>query len=153
MEIKSNIAGEYPVANKADDQNGSSDGNRLQKEDGRMESNETEMLKETSPQIQRRLKRSDGVYVEGAIEGIKMTFTADTGATRSIISHGVFDRINPGNRPQLRKSVGLLSVSGAPLKEYGCANFNLRLGSLELQHELVVADIDDEALLGVDIFL
>ena len=153
MEIKSNIAGENPVAKKADDQNGSSDVNRLQKEDDRMESNETEMLKETSPQIQRRLKRSDGVNVEGAIEGIKMTFTADTGATRSVISHGVFDRINPGNRPQLRKSVGLLSVSGAPLKEYGCANFNLRLGSLELQHELVVADIDDEALLGVDILL
>ena len=52
MEIKSNIAGETPVANKAEDQNGSSDGNRLQKEDGRLESNETEMLKEASPQIQ-----------------------------------------------------------------------------------------------------
>lgn len=108
----------------ADDRNGSSDVNRLQKEDGSMGSNENETIKETSPQIQRRLKRSDGVYVEGAIEGINMTFTADTGATRSIISHGVFDKINPGNKPQLRKSVGLLSVSGAPLKEYGCAYFN-----------------------------
>ncbi|MEW8546855.1 MAG: aspartyl protease family protein, partial [Candidatus Thiodiazotropha sp.] len=86
-----------------------------------MDSNQKEMTKGNSPQVQRRLKRSDGVYVEGAIEGFKMTFTADTGATRSIISRRVFDKISLENRPQLRKSVGLLSVSGTPLKEYGCA--------------------------------
>ena len=36
---------------------------------------------QTEPKIQIRLMKSGGIYVEGEIEGIKLTLTADTGAT------------------------------------------------------------------------
>ena len=63
------------------------------------------------PEIQRRLNRSDGVYIEGEIEEIKITFTADTGATGTIISPSVYNHISPNRRPVLQKSVGLSSAS------------------------------------------
>ena len=90
--------------------------------------------------IQRRLKRSEGIYVEGEIEGIKLTFTADTGATRSIISPRIYNSISKQHRPTLRKSVGLSDVSGLPLKLHGCTDFRIKLGDLELKHELIVAE-------------
>jgi hypothetical protein len=36
--------------------------------------------------VGRQVIKSDGVYVEGAIQGMKMTFTADTGAARTVVS-------------------------------------------------------------------
>ena len=101
--------------------------------------------------MERRLRRSEGIYVEGEIEGIKLTLTAVTGATRSIISPRVYNSIPKSKRPNLRKSVSLSSVSGLPLKLYGCSEFQIKLGSLELTQELIVAEIEDEGLLGIDI--
>lgn len=49
------------------------------------------MNRETSPPrpkfvVGRQVIKSDGVYVEGVIQGMKITFTADTGAARTVIS-------------------------------------------------------------------
>jgi hypothetical protein len=35
--------------------------------------------------VGRQVIKSDGVYVEGAIQGMEMTFTADTGAARTVV--------------------------------------------------------------------
>ena len=106
---------------------------------------------QTEPKIQRRLQQSEGIYVEGEIEGIKLTLTADTGATRSIISPRIYNNIPKLHRPILRKSVSLSGASGLPLKLYGCSDFKIKLGNLELTQELVEAEIEDEGLLGIDI--
>ena len=94
------------------------------------ERNSRDACEREKPEIQRRLNRSDGVYIEGEIEGVKITFTTDTGATRTIISPSVYNCISSNRRPVLKKSVGLSSASGSPLKEYGIALFRLcRLSS------------------------
>ena len=103
------------------------------------------------PKIQRRLRPSEGIYVKGEINGVQLTFTADTGATRSIISPHIYNSIPKLHRPILRKSVSLSGVSGLPLKLYGCSDFQIKLGDLELTQELIVAEIEDEGLLGMDI--
>jgi hypothetical protein len=36
--------------------------------------------------VGRQVIKSDGVYVEGVIQGMKITFTADTGAARTVVS-------------------------------------------------------------------
>jgi hypothetical protein len=43
-----------------------------------------------------------GVYIKGEIEGVPILFTADTGASKSVISTRVFDRIGR-NRNELRQ--------------------------------------------------
>jgi hypothetical protein len=45
--------------------------------------------------------RSDGVYVDGSIQGIKVTFTADTGAARTVISSKLFRKIPNSKKPRL----------------------------------------------------
>ncbi len=65
----------------------------------------------------------------------------------------VFLSIPENKRPTLRKSTGLTGASGKPLSHYGTAIFTLNLGTVELQREIVVADIEDEGLLGHDVLL
>ena len=80
-----------------------------------------------------------------------MVFTVDTGATRTILSRKMYDRLLEGARPQLRGAALLRGAGGAYIKEHGRAAFKVRLGRMELQREMTVADIEDEALLGCDV--
>ena len=82
---------------------------------------------------------------------MKAVFTADTGATRTVISGRVYDKIPVGRRPRLKPSSCLKGAGGAPLREKGKAEFTLKLGQYELVREVIVADIDDDALLGFDV--
>ncbi|CAG2216172.1 unnamed protein product [Mytilus edulis] len=86
--------------------------------------------------IGRQVLRCEGVYIQGSIEGINVTFTADTGATRTVISTKTFRKILSSKRPKLQKSSSLASADGQPLKELGKAVFNLTLGELALEKEL-----------------
>ncbi|CAG2241471.1 unnamed protein product [Mytilus edulis] len=116
-------------------------------------------VKDETPQsnkldiIGRQVVRCDGVYIDGSIQGVKVTFTADTGAARTVISTRIFKKIPHSDRPKLEKSSTLASANGQPLVEKGKAIFNLELGNLSLAKELVVAEIEDEVLLGLDILM
>ncbi|CAC5388087.1 unnamed protein product [Mytilus coruscus] len=116
-------------------------------------------VKDETPQsnksdiIGRQVLRCDGVYIEGSIQRVKVTFTADTGAARTVISAHIFKKIPQSDRPKLEKSNTLGSANGQPLVEKGKAVFNLELGNLSLAKELVVAEIEDEVLLGLDILM
>ena len=99
----------------------------------------------------KNIPKSDGVYVEGYVENIRLLFTADTGASKTLVSKRLYDKIPPLQRPSLSKSGSLVGASGKPLKEYGKGKFNIRLGDLSLYVDIVVAEIEDDGLLGVDI--
>ena len=98
-----------------------------------------------------KLTRCDGVYVKGEIENIPVTFTADTGATRSLISKEIYDSLAEDNRPLLKKCCSLSGPGGDTLTSYGKAEFNIKFGMIFLKSELIVAEIEDEALIGIDI--
>jgi hypothetical protein len=57
------------------------------------------------------------------------------------------------NSPPLTKSSILFGADGNPLVELGTAIFYIQLGTVEFEKELVVAQIDDEVLLGLDILM
>jgi hypothetical protein len=57
--------------------------------------------------VERQVMRSDGVYVDGSIQGIKVTFTADTGAARTVISTKLFRKIPNSKKPRLERSSAL----------------------------------------------
>ena len=99
----------------------------------------------------KRRRLADGVYIKGSINGERVTFTMDTGASHTIISKRVFNRIPDDLRPKLVKTSSLIGAGGAPINELGKAEFELILGPLELQKDVIVADIEDDALLGFDI--
>lgn len=104
--------------------------------------------------VRREIPKFDGVYLNGTIHGVEVTMTVDTGATSTLIAHRVYQQIPEEKRPKLwqrhnRKT--LTNAEGKPLKYYGRAVFDVELGPLNLRKPLIVADIEDEVLLGGDI--
>ena len=55
------------------------------------------------------------------------------------------------DRPSLRKSAKLIGPTGTAIKELGQGEFALKLGKISVVVEAVVADIDDDGLLGIDV--
>ncbi|CAC5395659.1 unnamed protein product [Mytilus coruscus] len=103
--------------------------------------------------IARQVLRSDEVYVEGHIQGSEVNFTVDTRAVRTVLSVHAFNKIPHVNRPILEKSNTLACAHGKPLKELGKAIFEIELGNLCFSTEMIVANIEDEALLGLDVLM
>ncbi|XP_053395583.1 uncharacterized protein LOC123525908 [Mercenaria mercenaria] len=93
----------------------------------------------------------DGVYIEGTVEGKPVVFTADTSASRNILSSRVYHKLGDAERPPLKSSARLKGAEGTPIKILGKAVFGMKLGELHLNREIIVADIEDDALLGYDI--
>ena len=52
--------------------------------------------------IHRKTSKSNGIYVKGSIYGIPIWFTIDTGASRTVVSTRVYNKINTENRPTLQ---------------------------------------------------
>ena len=115
---------------------------------------EGEKLTTEREYIRRQLLKADGVYVQGAIQGIRVEFTADTGAARTIVSYKMYQKLPRNKRPTLTiESTPLTSANGEQLRILGKADFKIKMGDLEFHQNLTVAEIDDECLLGLDILL
>ena len=85
------------------------------------------------------------------MNGFPVTFTADTGAKRTIVSTRVFKQINPHACPVVYKTDRLVGAGGAPIKDVGQTKLDISLGPLQVTRDIMVADIEDDALLGYDI--
>ena len=70
----------------------------------------------------------DGVYVRGKVGSVPVTFTADTGASRTVISNRVYEKMSAMDRPQLMGSSFLRGGGGSPIKEWGKGTFEVMLG-------------------------
>lgn len=92
-----------------------------------------------------RLPHADGVYIKGKVNGVDVHVTANTGASHSIISYHVYEKSKLQGRSRLH------GAGGSSIDVHGKGMFDLHLGTLSLKKELLVADIQDEMLLGVDI--
>ena len=73
----------------------------------------------------------------------------DTGAEKTIISKKVFSKID--GQPKLVQKGCLLHAGGDPLKDYGKCTLSIQLDDATFMKEVIIADIQDDALLGIDI--
>ena len=85
------------------------------------------------------------------VQGYPVLFTADTGASKTIISNRVFESLKEEDRPELVKTSRLVGPSGVSIEEKGKGTFSIKLGPVQMKVEAIVAAIDDDCLLGVDI--
>ncbi|MCG8077974.1 MAG: retroviral-like aspartic protease family protein, partial [Candidatus Thiodiazotropha taylori] len=85
------------------------------------------------------------------VQGYPILFTADTGASKTIISKRIYEQIKLTDRPSLIKSYKLLGPSGTVINELGKGKFSLTLGGAVTEVEAIVAEIDDDGLLGIDV--
>lgn len=101
--------------------------------------------------ISKRIPSVDGVYIEGKVNGFDVHITTYTGASNTLLSYKVYEQLKEFNRPKLQGKSRLRGANGNTIHVYGKGTFELQLGSLILKKNLLVADIQDEVLLGVDI--
>ena len=114
----------------------------------------TVQMKASRANVTRRQKPQDpGIYAKGAIDGIKVNFTIDRGASLTSVPYHVYQK-NPENRwPKLRQSGPTNHAGGGELKNYGSAIKELQIGPLQFDHECRIVGITDDVLFGDDLLL
>ncbi|PJE78522.1 hypothetical protein CI610_02538 [invertebrate metagenome] len=93
-----------------------------------------------------------GMYVKAKIQNVDVQLLVDTGATITIISDEVYNRIPLAMRPELQKvTQEILAANGAALESLGRGSFLIRPeGCNTMCFEAVVAKISTDGLLGLD---
>ncbi|KAJ8949438.1 hypothetical protein NQ318_007539, partial [Aromia moschata] len=90
---------------------------------------------------------SNSVFVDGLVNGKERLWLLDTGATRTIIRPdivGTAARITP-------TSWRLRTATGDPATIRGETNITIVIGNVSFEHRALVAEIEDELILGMDI--
>ncbi|KAJ8914881.1 hypothetical protein NQ315_014894 [Exocentrus adspersus] len=94
------------------------------------------------------VRNNESLVVQGTLYGKKCDITVDTGATRSVVRRDMVPRTSI-HESSLRPI--LETAKGDEITVYGNATINLGLGNAVLPMEIIVADIVDEFILGLDI--
>ena len=75
----------------------------------------------------------------------------DSGANVSILRKDVFDNIPPPCRPQIKPvRMNLLTATGEASQFLGKADVEIKLDSDTFKHEILLSEIKDTAILGMD---
>ena len=75
----------------------------------------------------------------------------DTGCTSTILSTKKFNEIPEGQRPKVEPQRSILtSADGSAITVLGTAVLNITVGLKEKRHRVIVADVSNEGLIGMD---
>lgn len=96
-------------------------------------------------------KLPDGIYIRGSVQGYPVLLTADTGASKTVLSKRVYETMRPEDKPKLESASKLIGAGGTAIKGLGKGEFNIKLGTVDLKVEAIVAEIDDDGLIGIDV--
>ena len=89
--------------------------------------------------------------VKGRVSGVEVTFLVDTGANVTIVKPSVLNRITAPERPPLeRVETSMLLADGSSLPFLGRGRFRICLGEEEVFHDVWVAEIELDGIIGMD---
>ena len=90
-----------------------------------------------------------GMYLPVQINGIHTDMLIDSGATASLISVDVFNKM--ANQPILKPVKGeMVAVNGMNLKTHGFCDFGVTIGRFCYSIRAIVADLNTSGILGLD---
>jgi predicted aspartyl protease len=89
-----------------------------------------------------------GIYIPGQLRGVTVKYLVDTGSTDTVISIELFNRLK--SKQTLLGNVDVTQADGTPLKTLGLARMDVQIGTTTECVEVIVANIDVEAILGLD---
>ena len=90
--------------------------------------------------------QQDSPVVEGEVDGVKCCITVDTGSNISIVRSDLVKQ----DTAAFLENCWMKTVTGEKAPVLGKKMLQLAIGPLQVQHEMWVADITDECLLGTD---
>ena len=93
----------------------------------------------------------DGLFVPVFIHGKEHKFLVDTGATDSYVSRKLYTCLPENERPSLQRQFKTAKLAdGSSLPIDGVASFELTIGPTKGFTKLLVADISNDGILGLD---
>ena len=101
--------------------------------------------------INKSSQSEDSIFLQCRINDTNYPFLIDTGASRTIISTKLYRKISCGTlRRNKEHRINLRLADGTPLRSSGTVYIPMTVGPIEVLHEMVIADISDSAILGLD---
>ena len=95
--------------------------------------------------------RPCGLYVIGFIGQYKLVWLVDTGATRNILSYECYKGLPDDLKfPLLQDGSQVLVADGRRANTYGIGNLTVRVGRQDANISVLVTDIEDCAILGME---
>ena len=91
-----------------------------------------------------------GLFVATKIENQCVNMLIDTGASVTILNKAVFDEIYPSPNLLEPVQVNLITATGEIAPFYGKKIVDLKIDNYIFKHEILVADIQNDGILGVD---
>ena len=96
-------------------------------------------------------KQQKRTVCKGSIGGVQTNFLVDTGSNSTIVTPEVYQKIPELVRPDLEDVVStMLLADRRQLPFVGKAAIQVQLGCIEVLHEVWIADIGLEGMLGMD---
>ena len=93
--------------------------------------------------------RNNGLFVKTVVNGVTARFLVDTGCGPTILNSQIFEKMCSSTKPQLQGlSTELKVADGQPMPCMGKGKFRMNIDDMTVEHEMLVADIDVEGLLG-----
>ena len=92
-----------------------------------------------------------GLYLPGFLGGFRVMWLIDTGVARSVLSFKVYNSLPASVKFSLSSENSAIALAnGQQAKTYGVGHVVMRLGNSEFQMHVIVAEIEDEGILGMD---
>jgi predicted aspartyl protease len=106
---------------------------------------------EETCEILNLLKKESALAVQGYIGDTSIEFLVDTGASCTLISEEIYDKLlQDGNCKPKKISKSLKMADGTPLPVRGKLEADIKMGDVEVTHEVIGAKINDQGILGYD---
>ena len=98
-----------------------------------------------------RVTKDNGIYIPGKVETLPVEWLVDTGCTTTIVGSKIYNALSTEDQPTLEEFEGeLTSVDGSLVKVLGRATFNIQIGTKSVRHRVIVAEVVNQGILGVD---
>ena len=93
----------------------------------------------------------EGYFVCVTIQNLPVTFLIDTGSNITILSRNLMERLPPDVTSSVQPTkTKMLTVTGEVTSFLGKTEKELSIGKQKIKHTLLVADIENEGILGMD---
>ena len=113
-------------------------------------STETALVSHVNSEIP--YESEDSLYIASSVYDLNVDFLIDTGSTLTVLRSDMFLRIPLCSRPSLSPKEGQIKLAnGEFLEPLGEVSLPIRFGEQVISHSVVVADIEAQGIMGMDI--